>query len=91
MEIQAEAQTAAGEQHVDMSVAAIKARTDQQNNAIALMKLYTQQMTDQAKLQQQGSQQQAELALRNREMVGREALEQARMSRIESQNTQGLV
>jgi hypothetical protein len=97
-EIQAETQIAQGEQQTDLKVQQMrsaadagKAQADQQSNAIKLMQMYTQQMADQAKLQQEGDQHQAEMALRNREMIGREALEQARMTRIESQNTQGLV
>lgn len=91
MEIQSEAQTAAGEQRTDLQVQQLRNQADTMKNAIELMKLYASTQTDQAKVAQQGQQAQAELALRNREMVGREALEQARMSRIESQNTAGLV
>lgn len=91
MEIQAEAQTAQGQQQTDQQVAAVKAQTDQQANMVKLMQIRSQEQIAAAKLQADQLQHEQSLSLQARVAAGREGLEEARMSRIEAQNTRGLV
>jgi hypothetical protein len=91
MEIQAEAQTAAGEQQTDVQVAAAKSQTDQQKIAADLMKSQAQNQLQMHKIDTESQLKAAELQLKARELEGREALEQARLTRITARNAEGLV
>ena len=91
MEIQAEAQTAQGQQQTDQQVAAARAQTDQQANMVKLMQIRSQEAIAAEKLEAEQLQHEQSLALQGRVAAGREALDQARISHIEARNTQGLV
>jgi hypothetical protein len=91
MEIQAEAQTAAGQQQTDQQVAAARAQTDQQTNMVDIMKIRSQEQIAADKLQADQLQHEQSLGLQARVAAGREALDQARISHIEATNTRGLV
>src|SRR6185437_9560864 len=91
LEIQAEAQTAQGQQQTDQQVAAVRAQTDQQANAVKLMQIRSQEEIAAQRLQADQLQHEQSLALQGRIAAGREAMDQARISRIESQSTRGLV
>jgi hypothetical protein len=102
MEIQAEAQTAAGEQKVDMAETAAKAQTDQQAtaakvqtdqqaNAIKLQQIQAQMQIEREKLAAQQNKDAQEQSMRGREMEGREEIERRRMEALENRETKGLV
>jgi hypothetical protein len=91
MEIQAEAQTAAGEQKVDMAATAAKVQTDQQANAVKLQQIASQQQIERERMATQQDKDAAELAMRGRETEGREALERAKIEHMQSRETKGLV
>jgi hypothetical protein len=102
MEIQAEAQTAAGEQKVDMAETAAKAQTDQQAtaakvqtdqqaNAIKLQQIQSQMQIEREKLAAQQNKDAQEQSMRGREMEGREEIERRRMEALENRETKGLV
>jgi len=91
MEIQTEAQTAQGQQQTDQQVAAVRAQTDQQANMVKLMQIRSQEQIAAEKLAADQLQHEQSLGLQARVAAGREQLDQARISRIEARNTQGLV
>jgi hypothetical protein len=102
MEIQAEAQTAAGEQKVDMAETiakaqtaqqetAAKVQTDQQANAIKLQQIQAQMQIEREKMAAQANKDAQEQSMRGREMQGREQIEQRRMEALENRETKGLV
>jgi hypothetical protein len=80
MEIQAEA----GE-------AQLKAQTAREANAVKMTQISTDAAIEQAKLASQEQKNATELALRGREMEGREALENARIQHMAARDTRGLV
>ncbi len=69
---------------------AAKIQAQQQGDAAKLMAAQIEATADREKAQADVQLRQMELALRGREMVGREALDQARLARITARNTQGL-
>lgn len=69
---------------------AAKIQAQQQGDAAKLMAAQIEAAADREKAQAEIGLRQMELALRGREMVGREALDQARLARITARNTQGL-
>ncbi len=69
----------------------VKAQMAQQSDAAKLIAAQTEAAADREKAQAENQLRIAELALRGREMVGKEALDQARLERITARNTQGLV
>ena len=91
MEVQTEAQTAAGEQHVDLVETAAKAQISQQANAIKLQQMQVQAQVEREKLAAQQGKDAATLAMQGREMQGREQLEQAKIQHMEARDTRGLV
>jgi hypothetical protein len=102
MEIQAEAQTAAGQQKVDMAETAAKAQseqqstaakvqTDQQANAIKLQQIQAQMQIERERLAAEQDKSAAELAMRGREVEGRETMEQAKIQHMQSRELTGLV
>jgi hypothetical protein len=102
MEIQAEAQTAAGQQKVDMAETmakaqseqqstAAKVQTDQQANAIKLQQIQSQMQIEREKMAVQQDKDATEMAMRGREMEGRENMEQAKIQHMQSRELTGLV
>lgn len=90
-EIQVEAQIAQGEQHTDLAVAQQRAQSDQQKNAVEMMKLYSQQQIEREKLAADGQYKAADLALKQRQGALREGLANARMSHYAASDAEGLV
>lgn len=68
-----------------------KAQVAQQESASRLIAAQMEAAADREKAQAENQLRIAELALRGREMAGREALDAARLTRITNRNTQGLV
>jgi hypothetical protein len=68
----------------------VKAQIAQQESASRVMAAQVEAQADQAKAQAENQLRVAELALRGREVAGREALDAARLTRIGIRNTEGL-
>jgi hypothetical protein len=90
-EIQAETAVEGAKLQAQQQQTAAKAQTDQQANATKLISAQIEAQADRERAAAENQLRITELALRGREMVGKEALDQARLARIEARNTQGLV
>ena len=86
-EIASEERIARGDQQVDQA----KVQAAQQANAIAMMKVYQQSQSDQAKMAQEGQFKGAELAVQQQELQTRTQLEQARMQHMAARDMSRLV
>lgn len=98
MEIQQGGQIEAGKQQnarmemqQDGQEAAAKLQIAQQQNAVKMQQIQAQAAIEAAKLQAQQSKDAVDMAMRSREMEGREALERARIDRMAARSTEGLV
>jgi hypothetical protein len=91
MEIQAEAQIEQQKLQVAQSDTAAKAQADQQANATKLMVAQINAKADEAKQQAEGQFRAGEMAMKGREMQGRELIEQAKLTHMASRDTRGLV
>ena len=91
MEIQAQLQEAQGKQQTDQQSNAVKLQTDQQANAVKMQQVQAQKQIADDRLQSEQARAAAELAMRGREMQGKEQLEQAKIEHMQSREMQGLV
>ena len=86
-------ETALGHEQIkgDLAQAQIKAQSQQQSDAAKIIAAQTGAQAAREKAQADAQLKRVELALRGREMQGREALDAARLTRIGIRNTQDLV
>jgi len=80
MEIQADAAAAAG-----------KVQAQHEANMMKMLDVQTDAQIEREKMMLEAQSRAAELALRNRELQGREAMEAARMTHMVARDTAGLV
>lgn len=90
----AETQMETGVEHAKIQAGtaetAAKIDAQKQSDAARLIAAQTEAAADREKARAENQLKIAELALKGREMVGKEALDSARLTRLEARNTQGL-
>ncbi len=90
-EIQAETQIEGAKLQATQQQAAAKLQADQQANATKVISAQIEAAADRERATAENQLRQAELALHGREIVGREAIEQARLTHFAERDTRGLV
>jgi len=91
MELQLQAQEAQGKQQTEMATTQIKAQTDQQNLAVKQQQIAAEAQIERERMAMAQQRDAADFSMKGREMEGREQLEAARIQRLDSMNTRGLV
>jgi hypothetical protein len=90
-DVQAEAMIAGGKIQASQQATAAKLQSDQEANAVKLQQSQAQLAIARERLQAEQDKAAAELAMQGREMQGREMLEQAKITHMQSRDLQGLV
>lgn len=90
-EIQAETQIEGAKLQAAQGETQARLQADQQANAAKVISAQIEATADRERAQAENQLRTAELALKGRDMVGREALEQARLTHFASRDTRGLV
>lgn len=90
-EVQAEAMIEGGKIQASQQATAAKLQSDQEANAVKLQQSQAQLAIARERLQAEQDKAAAELAMQGREMQGREMLEQAKITHMQSRDLQGLV
>jgi hypothetical protein len=91
MEIQTEAQIEGAKLQASQQQTQAKMQADQQTNATKLISAEIEAAADRERATAEHQLRTAELALKGREVVGREAIEQARLTHFAQRDTRGLV
>jgi hypothetical protein len=90
-EIQAETQIAGAKLQAGQQETAAKAAMAQQENATKQQQIAVEAQVARERLEAENQREAADMALRGREIQGREMLDAARLTRLTERNTQGLV